>query len=254
MQLITGAETILGDLPAASSELIDVPLEAGSSLETGVQRVSSVDLIRHRLADRLEGRTEPVITIGGDCGVELGAVEHAAGVFDDVALVWFDAHADLGRVETSTSGAFHGMVVRSLLGDGPELLASSHPIEPSRLVLAGARAFDEAEAHDIADAGITHIPVGDFTADAVVKAVTAAGAQSVYLHVDLDVLDPDTIIGVTHPEPFGIAPAVLVEAITALKAEFAFAGGGITGFAPSSAEAATDDMGTILRIVGALAR
>jgi arginase len=40
---------------------------------------------------------------------------------DGLAVVWFDAHGDLNTPESSPSGAFHGMVLRTLLGQGPAL-------------------------------------------------------------------------------------------------------------------------------------
>jgi arginase len=46
--------------------------------------------------------------------------------------------------------------------------------------------------------------------------------------------------------------APVADAIKALRRSFGLAGAGITEFAPSSPAAAVDDMGTILRIIGAL--
>jgi len=254
MQLVTGAETIRGDLPQASTVTVDVPLEAGASLDTGVSRASSIDLIRQRVRAALEENGGPAIVIGGDCSVELGAVEHASASQGDVALVWFDAHADINLPETSPSGAFTGMVVRSLMGQGPELLASAAPLAASRIVLAGARDLDDAEAAFVESEGIAHIFAADLTAEALVEAVAATGAQSVYLHIDLDVLDPDAITGIDSPVPFGLSVPTLIESIVALKSRFRFAGAGVTEFAPATPASAADDMGTILRIIGALSR
>jgi arginase len=88
----------------------------------------------------------------------------------------------------------------------------------------------------------------------VVEAVDATGATEVYVHVDLDVLDPGTLDGLLEPVPFGLDPAVLIATVTALKERFTLVGAGLCSFAPVDAAAAADDMGTILRVVGALAR
>lgn len=67
---------------------------------------------------RAKGRL--VVTVGGDCGVELEPVAAAVRRHGDrLAVVWFDAHGDLNTPRSSPSGAFHGMVLRTLLGDGP---------------------------------------------------------------------------------------------------------------------------------------
>jgi arginase len=253
MRLVDGAHAIAGDLPAASTVIVDVPLEAGEAQDSGVHRFTSLQLIRDRQARALAEVPGWALTIGGDCAVELASVAHVADS-QDVALIWFDAHPDLNTPESSPSGAFHGMIVRTLLGDGPAGLVPANPIAPERLVLVGTRAFDGAEDDYIAEAGIRVVDGEQIDAAVLVAAVEATGASSVYIHVDLDVIDPPEFDGIGYPEPFGLAPANLVGLIRALKERFALAGAGITEFAPSSPERASDDMPTILRIVGALTR
>ena len=251
MRLVDGAEAIRGDLPSASTRVVDIPLEAGDSQGTGVHRLSSIAAVRDRLAETLALIDGPVITIGGDCGVELGAIGHLAG--RDVAVVWLDAHPDLNTPESSPSGAFNGMVLRTLLGDGPATLVPATPLDPSRVVLVGTRAFDPDEDDYIAANAVRTLTADELSAEGLIAAVEATGATSVYIHIDLDVLDPADIAGLGYPEPFGVRASVLVESIRALVARFPLAGAGITVFAPASMDAAVDDMPTILRIVGALA-
>ena len=66
-------------------------------------------------------------------------------------------------------------------------------------------------------------------------------------------LDPAVITGVALPVPFGLSLEQLVAAIVAVRARVPLVGASIAGFAPASAGAAVDDLGTILRVVGALA-
>ncbi|TQL48536.1 arginase [Homoserinimonas aerilata] len=251
MRLADGAAAIRGDLPSASTTVIDVPAEAGDAQDTGVHRLSSIAAVRDRLADALASRREPAITIGGDCGVELAAIEHAARG-RTLAVVWFDAHADLNNPEGSPSSAFHGMVLRTLLGDGPEALLPQHPLAAEQVVLAGTRALDDGEQEYIETTGIRMLGPLELGPDALVTAVEATGADSVYLHIDLDVLDPGIVEGLGYPVPFGLTAATLVESIRALRRRFEFAGAGITEFAPASREQAEGDLPTILRIIGAL--
>ncbi|WP_440711039.1 arginase family protein [Herbiconiux sp. YIM B11900] len=269
MRLIDGAEAIRGDLPAAATTVVEIPAGAGEALETGVHRFSSIaaiveatDAALRELSAGPGGSAEGApaagtvpIVIGGDCGVEFAAVRHALAGTPDTALVWFDAHGDLNTPESSPSGAFHGMVVRTLLGGGPAELAPAPVIEPSRVVFAGTRALDDAEA-DYLDAGGLAVLSPAELADpqALVDAVRATGAGSVYLHVDLDVLDPSEIDGVAFPEPFGVTTAQLTAAIRALREQFPLVGAGITEFAPSAPEASVEDLPAILRIVSALVR
>ena len=250
MRLVDGAEAIRGDLPTASTRSVAVPLEAGDAEGSGVHRLSSIAIVRDRLIAELALIDGPAITIGGDCSVELGAIPRVAD--RDAAVVWFDAHPDLNTPESSGSHAFHGMILRTLLGEGPAALVPAEPVDPARLVLAGARSFDPAEDAFVAERGIRAVSVSELTPESVVAAVEATGASTVYLHIDLDVLDPADISGLGYPEPFGVRATVLVETVRALLARFPLAGAGITEFAPASPEDAVEDLPTILRLIGAL--
>ncbi|WOF22151.1 arginase family protein [Microbacterium betulae] len=253
MAHIDGAEAIAGDLPRAACSSVDVPLEAGDSLGTGVLRASALLRVREGIAAALAAEGEPVIVIGGDGGVSVPAIGHVAD--GDLAVVWFDAHGALHDVRSSSSGAFSGMALRSVLGEGPDGLSlSPGAVAAESVVLAGARSLEEAEADFIETSGLRRLAPASLTPDALVEAVTSTGASRVYVHVDLDVLDPAHVSGVTEPHPFGLEPSTLVAAIAALRAELPLAGASVAGFAPASPAAALDDLGTILRIIGSLAR
>ena len=250
MRLVDGADAIRGDLPTASTRIVGVPLEAGDAEGSLVNRLSSLVMVRDNLARELATVDGPAITIGGDCGVEVGAIGHVLD--QDVAVVWIDAHPDLNTPESSGSHAFHGMVLRTLLGDGPPTLVPATALPVSRLVLVGTRAVDADEQEFIETSGVAVVTPEEFSPEALIAAVEATGAASVYVHIDLDVLDPGEFDGIGYPEPFGLAAGDLAAAVKALLARFPLAGAGITEFAPASPEAAVDDLPTILRLIGAL--
>lgn len=251
MRLVDGAQAIRDDLPAASTVVVDVPLEAGESQGSHVARLSSLQLVRDRQAMALTQLDDWALTIGGDCGVELASVAHVSES-GETAVLWFDAHPDLNTPESSPSAAFTGMVLRTLLGDGEPSLVPATPIPAGRVLLIGTRALDDPESDYVAEAGIRAFAPENATAESVIAAIEASGATSVYIHIDLDVLDPAEFGGIGYPEPFGMATTALTTLIKAVKARFPLVGAGITEFAPASAEQATDDLPTILRIIGAL--
>jgi len=252
MQLAQGAEAISTDLPSARTVTVPVPLGAGSDQGSGVRRLSSVEAVRNELQGALDAADGVPIIVGGDCGVELAAIGHAASRHK-LAVVWFDAHADLNSPQSSPSGAFHGMVLRTLLGEGPEGLVPRTPLEPGRVLLAGTRALDDAEQQYIADSGIRSFFPDELEAGALATALRNSGADSVYIHIDLDVLDPGEFSSLGYPEPFGITVAELIERVREAKATLPMVGAGLTEFAPGSSEQADDDLPAILRIIGALA-
>lgn len=255
MQLIDGAHAIAGDLPRAWCTTVDVPLEAGESVQTRVQRFSTLRRTRELVDLELALLSDPVMLIGGDCGAAVGAVAHAVRHHPDTAVVWLDAHPDLHTPETSTSGAFSGMALRAVLGDGADgLTLPRGSVPPGRLVLAGAREYEPAEEDAATELGLTTLEASDLSRpDALADAVAATGASAVYIHVDLDVLDPAAMSGVTASVPFGVPLADLLASISRVRAALPLVGSSITGFAPPSPTAAVEDLGTILRVVGALA-
>ncbi|KQQ95750.1 arginase [Leifsonia sp. Leaf325] len=257
MRLIDGADAIRGDLPSSATRSVEVPIGAGEALETGIARFSSVVRVRDRLRETLAELDGPTVVIGGDCAVSLAAVERAAASGDDLAVIWFDAHPDLNTPESSPSGGFGGMVLRTLLGDGAEELVppEGSRVRADRLVLGGVRDVDLGEELYIAGNGIRSLTVDELaTPDALVAALLATGASRVYVHVDLDVLDPAALSGLDYPEPFGLSVETLTALIGAVRAQSTLVGATIAGFAPATPADAADDLPAILRIIGALTR
>lgn len=249
MLLVDGASAIAGDLPRAATTVLDVPVEAGESLGTGVRRLSSLLRTREQVA---AAQTADTVVIGGDCSVTVAALAALPGGTEDIAVVWFDAHGDLHTPETSSSGAFAGMALRAVLGEGEPQLALSPGVARDRIVAVGMRNLDDAEVTALDD--ITQLSVVDLErVEALADAVAATGARRVWVHIDVDVLDPSELSGVSSAVPFGLSPATVSAAIRSLRERMPLAGATIAGFAPRSPADAVDDLGALLRLVGAVA-
>lgn len=209
-----------------------VPAAARRRVPTGDTLTETARRVRTALAETA-GRF--VVTVGGDCGVDLEPIADAVRRYGErLAVVWFDAHADLNTPASSPSGAFHGMVARTLLGDGLPELVPERALKPSRLVLAGVRALDPPEEEYIRAAGVPR--VGPDALDGLVAAVAGTGAEAVYVHVDLDVLDPGVFPSVGAPVPGGLRPAQLLAQVTALAERFEIVGLGVTEYEPARPE------------------
>lgn len=249
MLLIDGASAIAGDLPRAATTVLEVPVEAGESLGTGVRRLSSLLRTRELVG---EAMTADTVVIGGDCSVTVAALSALPGGTEDLAVVWCDAHADMNTPETSPSGAFSGMALRAVLGEGESQVALSPGIPRERIVAVGMRNLDDAEVAQVE--GLTSLSVSDLdSADALADAVTATGAARAWVHIDVDVLDPAELAGVSDAAPFGLTTAALSTAIRRLRERVPLAGATISGFAPRTPADAVDDLGALLRLIGAVA-
>lgn len=254
MLLTEGAAAIAGDLPRATTRVLEIPLEAGDALGSGVQRLSSLLRIRELIAEEMrDAADDHTIVIGGDCGVTPAALAALTGT-SDLAVLWCDAHGDLHTPETSPSGAFAGMALRALTGAGAAGLALDPGVPPERIVLLGGRELDPEEQQLLATSAITRLESGAIDdPDALADAITATGAARVWVHLDIDVLGPDQIEGVFEAVPFGVTVTALVASLKRLRERVPLAGATVAGFAPRSAADAVEDMGAILRLIGALA-
>lgn len=261
MRLVDGAQSIRQQLPTKATHEVEVPLEAGDAEGTGIVRYSSIRLVRERLQRLLSEVDDTAIVIGGDCGVEYGAIEHASRL-GRVVLLWADAHADLNTAESSPSGAFHGMVLRALIDDGI--------VDAADVLLLGVRDLDDAEAEFIDASSMRRVTVDEVAEAVAARAIVAREAEVepvLYVHVDLDVLDPAVFAGVGFAAPFGLEVEPLTRAIHAARTALPLVGAGLTEYAPAQADAhgagtadddeldsPGDDLSAILRILAALSR
>jgi arginase len=187
-------------------------------------------------------RPDRIFLIGGTCASELVPVawlnQHYKG---DLALLWFDAHGDLNTPRSSASKHFHGMVLRTLLGEGDARLLEyvPLPLRPEQLTLAGTRALDPPEADYIARTGIIAFPpVILKDPSRLVAAAGRAGASNLYIHLDLDFFNPVDFPSVLIPTAGGMVVDSLVPILRELKSAFNVVGTSVVEFAPKDPDAA----------------
>lgn len=169
-----------------------------------------------------------VFAIGGTCGSELAPVAYLNRRHRGrLGVLWIDAHGDLNTPASSPSGRFHGMVLRTLLGEGPPALASlvPCPLVPRHVVLAGTRDLDPPERTFVHDAKVAVVPVAEFERpDVLAGVLRQTGCEAVYIHLDLDVLDPSECPDVLVPTPGGVSQARLAAAVRAVTSTLPVAG------------------------------
>jgi arginase family enzyme len=151
---------------------------------------------------------ERPLVLGGCCCAHIGAVRGLVERRGRLAVVWLDAHGDLNTPESSPSGNLWGMPLRKLLDDG--IVAAED------VALVGARSLDPGEVGYLAEAGID---------DSVERALS--GTDSVYVALDLDVLDPSEV-EVFMPEPDGPSSTEIEAILRDLVARANLAGVGVT--------------------------
>ncbi len=179
----------------------------------------------------------PLLNLGGDCGSELVPVAWLnRRLCGELQVVWFDAHADLNLPATSSSGAFHGMVLRTLCGEGPSELAPmvSRPLLPSQITFAGIRNLDREEDRYIATQGIRNLSVQEIAECPGIVANVLDPEIATYVHVDYDALDGDAYPESTYPVARGLTIDALVGALIGIRMSKPIIGMSLTEYAPGS--------------------
>jgi arginase len=221
---------------------IESPADETLAKEDGVIGLSALVRQARRTLDALADRQPTrIFTVGGTCGVEIGPVAYLNARYrGNLAVVWLDAHADLNTPESSPSSRFHGMVLRTLMGAGPAPLVDlvARRLSPEQIVLAGVRDLDRDEALFASDAGVARLGPADLLVpDRVAGRVRAMGFTKVYVHLDLDVLDPAEFPDALMRTPGGVSTGHVVETVRALKSAFDVVGFSVVEFRPRSADA-----------------
>jgi arginase len=192
-----GALAVARQLFASTEFLtIDSPGHEPLEREDGVVGLASIaPRFRRAIGCLREAAPDRIVTIGGTCGVEAAPVGYLNERYGgDLAVVWLDAHGDLNTPETSPSGNFHGMVLRTLLGEGPDAYLGEllRPLGSAQVFLAATRDLDPPELAFVSSAGISITPPDAFADPrSLADRIRRAGFSHAYLHLDVDALNPD---------------------------------------------------------------
>jgi arginase len=166
------------------------------------------------------------LILAGSCDVSKGILsgfDHA-----HCGIIWIDAHGDFNTPETTISGFFPGMSLAIITGHCYQnywaQIGNSSPISEAATLMLGVRDLDPAERERLELSAIQVVnwregkPQADVLAslDELAKRV-----REIYLHVDMDALDPRVAPGIVdHPVPGGLSLQDMEEAIRAVAARF----------------------------------
>ena len=176
-----------------------------------------------QVADALDAARAPV-TLAGDCSVGLTTLPAVAAHRPDARVLWLDAHGDFNTPATTTSGYLGGMALSGACGVWDAGVGDAAPAD--RVVLVGLRDVDEAER-----ALLERSPVSVIGAslETLVATQNALDRTPVYVHLDLDVIDPDDLPA-EFPAPGGLAPDKLYDLLEAVAGECEVVGLEVTAF------------------------
>jgi arginase len=150
------------------------------------------------------------LIVGGDCLVALGAL---SGLLDplNTAVAWLDAHGDFNTPETTISGYLGGMPLACAVGRGLSELREqcklATPVPERNVALIGVRDLDVAEEQLLLESSVALVRGPELERDPAALDRALHGLSrlpQLYLHVDIDVLDPTEAPGVDYPVAGGL--------------------------------------------------
>jgi len=174
---------------------------------------------------RATARGQFPLILGGGCDLAKGIL--AGFDHSHCGVVWVDAHGDFNTPETTVTGYLPGMSLAIITGhcfaNYWAEIGDSSPIPETSILMLRVRELDPAERVRLTSSGINVVvwregrPAKD-----VVSALQqlAKRVSEVYLHIDMDSLDPEVAPGVVDAcVTGGLSLAQLQDAI---RATFAY--------------------------------
>lgn len=189
-----GASILATVAPDSTSQpTVNVPLEkVGSSKENNVNNLrviknnllSTKEVIEHQKPNK-------IITLGGNCLVSQAPIDYLNGYYKGkMGVVWLDAHPDISNPEIFDNE--HAMVVANLLKIGDPVFNQlvDHPLTNHQIFYAGLQTPTKEEQTLLEKAGIEYAGHQQLSLDAVEKWAMQNQFERLYLHFDIDVLNP----------------------------------------------------------------
>ena len=159
-----------------------------------------LDAAAAELSAALDQAELPVLT-ASDCSICIATLPTVAARVPGLRVLWIDAHGDFNSPETTPSGFLGGMCLAAACGrwdaGWPET------IDPASVHFLGVRELDPGEREDVDAAGVQ-------------RGVPEDGP--VYVHLDVDGLDPD-VMPVQFPVPGGLQLEDVREVLSKLAAD-----------------------------------
>jgi arginase len=145
-----------------------------------------------------------------------------------IGMLWLDAHPDFNTPETTRSGSLGGMPVAVATGralHGMRLDATlDPPLSDRHVVMGGVRLTDPLEQHLVDNSLIEQLSVDDLRnmSPAVWEQLDRLNrlTDKIYVHIDMDVLDPREVMGHGNKVPNGPSSEQLAKLFHAIFSRY----------------------------------
>jgi len=196
------------------------------------------------------------IVLAGNCNTAVGTLAGLGAQSTGVA--WFDAHGDFNTPETTRTGFLDGTAVAIITGRCWTQLAATipefAPIPDDRVCLIGTRDLDSLESALLDESSVDIVEPGQLRSSLPrVLEKIREHVDSIYVHLDLDVLDSAVAAANSYAISGGLTLEDLDHALAQIAVRFR-----ITGLTLSAYDPAVDTFGhaaqAAIRLICATAR
>ncbi|WP_330949663.1 arginase [Virgibacillus sp. MG-45] len=211
--------------------------EIGTSNLKNLEQVIAGNEALAALVDKEISKHRFPLILGGDHSIAIGSLAGISKHYNNLGVIWYDAHGDLNTSDTSPSGNIHGMPLAVSIGLGHEKLTGLYgyepKVKPENIVIVGARSLDPGERQLIREKGIKVYSMHEIDRMGMPKVMEETinylrdRTDGVHLSLDLDGLDPTEAPGVGTPVLGGLtyreshlAMEMLAESNMITSAEF----------------------------------
>lgn len=136
-------------------------------------------------------KPDKIITIGGNCIVSQAPFDYLHGLYDNVGIIWIDAHPDVSAVKDGYPNA-HAMVLGSLMGYGDTALSSllkNRSFRADEIMYVGLQGLHDYQERFLRERGVDYnIQTEQFVSEDKIRNFTSR-FKHVLVHLDIDVLD-----------------------------------------------------------------
>jgi agmatinase len=207
-------------------------VDAGDVVMVGTEGKQPLDRLETAVRTAAEAGAVPVV-LGGDHTItwpDVTGVAHAHG-WGRVSVLHFDAHADTGDTQWG-SLIGHGLPMRRLIESGAcrgdrflQIGLRGYWPPPDVLDWMAQQRMRSYEMTEIVRRGLDEVLTEAFT-------IATDDCDGVFLSVDIDVTDPGSAPGTGTPEPGGISPRDLLDAVRRIAIELPVVGMDVVEVSP----------------------
>lgn len=152
-----------------------------------------------------EQAPDKVIVLGGDCAVSQAPFDYLNGKYQNVGILWLDAHPDVATLEGAVNS--HEMVLGNLIGHGAPQLADKvdYPFAKEKVFLAGSIEKDlrpKDQAVNLLDLQFATPKELKKNFDTINAWLDEQIIDYLVVHFDLDVLSSEDFRSIYPAEPY----------------------------------------------------